>query len=55
MFATGFSGHGIQHAPAVGRAVSELIRHCQYTSIDLTRFGFERFIVEKPLKEVNIW
>ncbi|XP_023246545.1 FAD-dependent oxidoreductase domain-containing protein 1 [Copidosoma floridanum] len=55
LFATGFSGHGIQKAPAVGRAVSELIKYSQYKTIDLSRLGFDRFITEQPLREVNIW
>ncbi|RZB38625.1 FAD-dependent oxidoreductase domain-containing protein 1, partial [Asbolus verrucosus] len=46
--ATGFSGHGIQQAPAVGRAVAELILDGDFKTIDLTRFGFDRFIVNKP-------
>lgn len=41
-FTTGFSGHGLVHAPAVGRALSELIVHGEYRTIDLTRLGLER-------------
>ncbi|XP_011506222.1 PREDICTED: FAD-dependent oxidoreductase domain-containing protein 1-like [Ceratosolen solmsi marchali] len=52
---TGFSGHGIQQAPAVGRAVSELIEHKEYTTINLSRLSFERFIINEPIKENNIW
>lgn len=54
LFATGFSGHGIQHSPAVGRAVAELILAGQYETIDLSRLGFHRFLQKEPLKEVNI-
>ncbi|KAL3282084.1 hypothetical protein HHI36_005283 [Cryptolaemus montrouzieri] len=52
--ATGFSGHGIQQAPAVGRAISELILDGKYQTIDLTRLGFDRLIVDKPMYEVGI-
>ncbi|XP_017772145.1 PREDICTED: FAD-dependent oxidoreductase domain-containing protein 1-like [Nicrophorus vespilloides] len=52
--ATGFSGHGIQQAPAVGRAVSELILDGGFQTIDLTRLGFDRLIVDKPMFESNI-
>ena len=55
MFATGFSGHGIQKAPAVGRAVSELLQYSAYQTIDLSRLSFQRFITEEPMMEINIW
>lgn len=53
-FATGFSGHGIQQAPAVGRAITELIMNDAFMTIDLTRLGFDRFITLEPLKEKNV-
>ena len=40
--ASGFSGHGVQHGPATGRAVAELIRFGGYRTLDLTPFGYER-------------
>ncbi|CAG0882431.1 unnamed protein product [Cyprideis torosa] len=54
IIATGFSGHGIQHAAAVGRAVSELCTKMAYQTINLDRFSFERIIINKPLLESNI-
>ncbi|XP_067139915.1 FAD-dependent oxidoreductase domain-containing protein 1 isoform X2 [Centruroides vittatus] len=51
IFATGFSGHGIQMAPAVGKAVMELILDREYTSINLRNFGFQRIIEGIPLIE----
>ncbi len=42
IFANGFSGHGLQQAPAVGRGISELITYGQFRTIDMTALGYER-------------
>ena len=54
IFANGFSGHGLQQAPAVGRAVSELIIYGSYRSIDLSRFNYERLKTGKAVIEKNV-
>ena len=54
-FAAGFSGHGLQQSPAVGRALSELICDGEFKSIDLTRFGFARVLAGDGLRELNCW
>jgi FAD-dependent oxidoreductase domain-containing protein 1 len=41
--AVGFSGHGLQQAPAIGKCMSELIQFGKYQTIDLSRFSFDRF------------
>ncbi|XP_017284632.1 FAD-dependent oxidoreductase domain-containing protein 1 isoform X2 [Kryptolebias marmoratus] len=53
-FATGFSGHGLQHSPAVGRAVAELILKGHFTTLDLSSFGFERILRREQMLERNI-
>ncbi|XP_029030297.1 FAD-dependent oxidoreductase domain-containing protein 1 [Betta splendens] len=53
-FATGFSGHGLQHSPAVGRAVAELILDGNFTTLDLQEFGFTRILDKEPMLERNI-
>ncbi|XP_059207343.1 FAD-dependent oxidoreductase domain-containing protein 1 [Centropristis striata] len=53
-FATGFSGHGLQHSPAVGRAVAELILDGEFKAVDLSNFGFKRIIIQEPKLEKNI-
>jgi glycine/D-amino acid oxidase-like deaminating enzyme len=52
--ATGFSGHGLQQAPAVGRGVAELLATGAYQSLDLSPLGVERLVEGRPLRERNI-
>lgn len=53
-FACGFSGHGIQQAPAVGRGIAELIRHGRYRTLDLGSLDWQRLMEGRPLVERNI-
>ena len=55
IFAAGFSGHGIQHSPGVGRAVAELIAQGGYRSLDLTPLSYDRVLEGKPLRELNVF
>ena len=52
--ATGFSGHGLQHAPATGRAMAELILDGRFESIDLDRFHARRVVEERPEPERGV-
>ncbi|MEZ2299364.1 NAD(P)/FAD-dependent oxidoreductase [Variovorax sp. RCC_210] len=53
VLACGFSGHGVMHAPAVGRGVSELLTTGGYKTLDLTPFRFERIAQNMPLDDVQ--
>jgi len=51
LLCAGFSGHGLQHAPAVGRAVKEMIVDGGFRSIDLSRFSWQRIVDEAPIPD----
>jgi glycine/D-amino acid oxidase-like deaminating enzyme len=54
LLASGFSGHGLQHAPAIGRALAELIVFGEYRSIDLAPFSHARYLRGQAIRERNI-
>ena len=56
VFIDGFSGHGLQQAPAAGRAVAEIITQTppESRSVHVEELGFSRVIHRLPLLEKNI-
>jgi len=54
IFANGFSGHGLQQSPAIGRGVAELIAYNEYRTLDLTSLGYDRITREEPFIETAI-
>jgi glycine/D-amino acid oxidase-like deaminating enzyme len=54
LFANGFSGHGLQQCPAVGRGVAEWITSGAYETLDLSPLGWQRVLQRQPLVERNV-
>jgi len=50
-FVNGFSGHGFQQSPAMGRGISEWITYGAYRSLDLSPFSFTRIERGEPFLE----
>jgi FAD-dependent oxidoreductase domain-containing protein 1 len=54
LLASGFSGHGLQQAPGIGRGLAEYIQLGAYHTIDLTPLSFARYLANEPLRELNV-
>ena len=54
LMANGFSGHGLQQSPAIGRALSELVTFGAYRTLDLRRFGYDRVLNGQAIREANV-
>ncbi len=53
-FLNGFSGHGLQQAPAMGRGTAEIMVHGTYKTLDMTPFHYDRIAQNRPLVETAI-
>jgi glycine/D-amino acid oxidase-like deaminating enzyme len=51
MFINGFSGHGLQQAPAMGRGLAEWLCHGGYRTLDLSAFHYDRLLSGAPQVE----
>ena len=50
-FLNGFSGHGLQQSPAMGRGTAEWLTYGAYRTLDLTPFSYQRILENRPLIE----
>jgi glycine/D-amino acid oxidase-like deaminating enzyme len=51
IFVNGFSGHGFQQSPAIGRGTAEWITYGEYRSLDLSPFNYKRIVDNRPFVE----
>jgi glycine/D-amino acid oxidase-like deaminating enzyme len=54
LFANGFSGHGLQQAPAMGRGLAEWITDGRWVTLDLADLGWSRIARGRPLRELAV-
>lgn len=54
LFVNGFSGHGLQQAPAFGRGLAEWIAYGRYRSLDLTPFSVDRVLRAEKFPETAV-
>ena len=51
LFMNGFSGHGLQQSPAIGRGMAEWITYGEYRTLDLSPFTFTRLAAQRTFIE----
>jgi glycine/D-amino acid oxidase-like deaminating enzyme len=51
LFINGFSGHGLQQSPAMGRGTAEWLTHGAYRTLDLSAFHYDRIERNEPIRE----
>ena len=51
IFLNGFSGHGLQQSPAMGRGTAEWLTYGEYRSLDMAPFSYERIANNQPFVE----
>ncbi len=53
-FLNGFSGHGLQQSPAMGRGTAEIMVHGAYKTLDMSPFNVDRIKQNRPILEKAI-
>ncbi|HXY16007.1 MAG TPA: FAD-dependent oxidoreductase [Terriglobales bacterium] len=53
-FANGFSGHGVMHAPATGKIVSDLVLSGRTDLVDVSLLSFNRFAEGRMIEETAV-
>ncbi|MEM8652879.1 MAG: FAD-binding oxidoreductase [Pseudomonadota bacterium] len=51
LFLNGFSGHGLQQSPAMGRGTAEWITYGEYRTLDMKEFHYDRIVRNDPIVE----
>jgi sarcosine oxidase subunit beta len=54
VLANGFSGHGFQHAPIVGRLVAEIVTDGVASTVDIAELGLDRFAAGRLIGESHV-
>ncbi len=54
LFLNGFSGHGLQQSPAMGRATAEWLAHGGWRTLDMSALGYARIAAGQPYVETAI-
>ena len=54
LFMNGFSGHGLQQSPAIGRGIAEYLLTGGWQSLDLSDLSIDRVIAGKPFAEKHV-